>query len=425
MESYIEKDLATGVRAVYVPKGQFKTSEISVSLLTALENEETAAANALVAMLLCRSSAKYKTLTELNRYLAGLYGAELSPSIQKQGENQLLKFSITCVDDRFSLDGGSILADSLNLISELIFEPDFENGVFKESNVEGEKRLLIEKIKGEENEKRVYVLRRLQEIMFDGEPYSLSQYGTVEAVKSLTAERLTKAWKNLLKSANVLITVVGNSFNEGAICAMAEKFEATGRECKEPKKAVFVPKASDVKDVTERIDVKQGKLIMGFRVNAEPGDGKNGAIRSFCDVFGGGPYSKLFANVREKMSLCYYCSARYVRQKSYVYITSGCEEENMDKAIKEIFNQLEEIKAGNFDYEFKSSKIALTDALNAVNDAPDSLENWYVNQITDEKFVSPEESAAQNEAVTKDEIVKCADLLTLDTVFRLVAKEGE
>lgn len=143
-------------------------------------------------------------------------------------------------------------------------------------------------------------------------------------------------------------------------------------------------------------------------------------MRSFADVFGGGPYSKLFANVREKMSLCYYCSARYVRQKSFIVVQSGCEEENMDKAVSEILNQIEEIKKGNFDYEFSSSKMALTDAINSVYDAPESLEVWYTSQMADKNIKSPAESAAENKSVTKEQIMECANLISLDTVYRLV-----
>ncbi len=144
-------------------------------------------------------------------------------------------------------------------------------------------------------------------------------------------------------------------------------------------------------------------------------------MRSFADVFGGGPYSRLFTKVREEMSLCYYCSARYNRQKSFIIVQCGCEEENMEKAVSQILRQLDEIKNGNFDYEFKSSKISLTDAINSVYDAPESLENWYLSQITDDEFKAPGESAARNNAVTKEQIIECADLVTLDTIYRLVS----
>ena len=161
-------------------------------------------------------------------------------------------------------------------------------------------------------------------------------------------------------------------------------------------------------------------------MNMKPDDKLTPAMRTFCDVFGGGPYSKLFANVREKMSLCYYCSARYTKLKSYIMIQCGCNEENMDKAVHEILNQLEEIKNGNFDEEFNSSKIGLRDAILSVNDTPELIENWYSNQLTVKSIKSPEESAQENDAVTKEQVMHCATLLKLDTIYKLSApKEDE
>jgi predicted Zn-dependent peptidase len=130
--------------------------------------------------------------------------------------------------------------------------------------------------------------------------------------------------------------------------------------------------------------------------------------------------------VREKLSLCYYCSARFDRRKNCLIIQCGCEEENMDKAVNEILNQLKEIESGNFDEEFASSKIGLSDNINSVNDDSISLSSWYSTQISDSEIVSPSQSSNDNNGVTKEQVQKCASLLSLDTVYKLVStKEGE
>jgi len=421
MADFTKINVANGIDMVFVPANQFKTNEIALSLLVPL-TQETAAENALVSQLLCESCKRFKTLRELNTHLASLYGAILNPSVSKLGENQLIKLGITCIDDRFALDDKKILTECLSLLLSVLFEPNFnENGVFIENNVEVEKRLLIQKIESEENEKRSYVLRKTESIMFESEPYAVNKYGTKQAVLSATPESLKNAWEKLLKSAYVLLTVVGNASQQEIKNMLFDKFCTVARDYKKPQKAVFKPCADEVKRVTEEMEVKQGKLVMGFRVNMKPDDKLTAAMRSFCDVFGGGPYSKLFANVREKMSLCYYCSARYVRQKSFIVVQSGCEEENMDKASAEILNQIEEIKKGNFDYEFSSSKAGLSDAINSVYDAPESLEAWYTSQMADEFMKSPSESSAENNNVTKEQIIECAKLLSLDTVYKLVS----
>lgn len=420
MADFTKKNVANGIDIIFVPATQFKTNELAVSLLVPLK-KETASENALLSLLLCESCSAYKTLRELNTHLASLYGAVLSPAVSKFGENQVIKFGITCIDDRFALDDKKILTECLSLLLSILFEPNFdEKGLFTQNSVDVQKRLLIEKIESEENEKRTYVLRKTESIMFEGEPYAINRYGTKEDVSKATPESLKAAWENLLKTASVLLTVVGSASQQEVKELLLDKFSNVERDYKAPVEAVFNPVPSEIKEVKEQQAVKQGKLVMGFRVNITPDSELAPAMRSFADVFGGGPYSKLFANVREKMSLCYYCSARYVRQKSFIVVQSGCEEENMDKAVSEILNQIEEIKKGNFDYEFSSSKMALTDAINSVYDAPESLEVWYTSQMADKAFKSPAESAAENKSVTKEQIMECASLISLDTVYRLV-----
>ena len=231
--------------------------------------------------------------------------------------------------------------------------------------------------------------------------------------------------KNMLKKAKIFVTLVGDTNVDKVYNYLKDEFSAINREYETLQSSVFVPEAKEVKNYLERIDVKQGKLVMGFRVNVKPDAVLTKAMRSFCDIFGGGPYSKLFANVREKMSLCYYCSARYTRLKSYIMIQSGCLEENMDKAVNEIMHQLDVIKSGDFNEEFDSSKMALVDAVMSIGDTPEALEAWYINQITDEKVKSPSDVADEINSVTKEQIIECANLLSLDTVYKLVGSEEE
>lgn len=423
---FINKNIAQGVDLISAPASRFKTNEIAVSFALPLDAAKVSA-NALTIGLLSRKNREYPDMKSLNKKLAELYGAALSASVSKVGECQVLKLGVTALDDRFSLDGESIAFECVKLLTSLIFQPKLdENGCFYENDVASEKRILIEKIGAEMNEKRVYVLRKAEELMFEGEPYSISKYGTVSDAEKLTCEDVMAAWKNILSSSKMLVTVVGNSDFDKISQHLTECFGGVERAFSPLPSAVFVPESKSVKEKLERIDVKQGKLVLGFRVNLKPEDSLAPAMRTFCDVFGGGPYSKLFANVREKMSLCYYCSARYTRLKSYIMIQCGCNEENMDKAVNEILNQLEEIKKGNFDEELASSRLALRDALLSVNDAPEMMENWYSNQLTDSIVKSPEMSSQENNSVTKEQVQKCASLLTLDTVYKLTPeKEAE
>lgn len=422
---FVEKNIENGVSLICVNTGRFKTNEIAVSLALPLK-KETASANALMINLISRKSEEFPSLLMLNKQLAGLYGATLLAGVSKVGECQVLKLGITCLDDRFSLDGASISLDSIKLLLSMLFKPRFnEKHMFFDEDIESEKRILIEKLEAEENEKRIYILRQTEKAMFGDEPYGINRFGTIEDIRSLTAADIKNAWENALSSAKIMFTIVGNADEDKAAGCISDAFSTVNRNYSELPEAVFVPHCDKPREHMERIDVNQGKLVLGFRVNLKPDDELAAAMRSFCDIFGGGPYSKLFANVREKLSLCYYCSARYTRLKSMILIQCGCNEENMDKAVNEILNQLEIIKNGDFEEEFSSSKIGLTDAIMSVNDAPDAIEAWYTGQITDKKIKTPDESAAENNSVTMEQIKKCASLLTLDTIYKLSAPKEE
>lgn len=423
---FIKKEIAPGVDLIGVEAKRFKTNEIAVSFALPLSSE-AASANAAAVGMLSKKCKKYPDMQSLNKALAQLYGATLAATVSKIGECQVMKIGLTSLDDSFSLDGESIAFECVRLLTSLIFEPKLdESGSFSDDDTEREKRILAQKISSEENEKRTYVLRRTEELMFENEPYGINKYGTSEQVRALTAADVTAAWRNMLSNAKIRVTVVGNTDFEKITAHLTKCFADAERSFKPLPQSVFVPECTEKKERLERIDVKQGKLVIGFRVRLQPLDALTPAMRSFCDIFGGGPYSKLFANVREKMSLCYYCSASYTRLKSFIMIQSGCNEDNMDKALKEILNQLDEIKKGNFDEELASSKMALHDAITSVSDTPELLEGWYSNQLTEDAVKSPEMTAAENDAVTKQEVIKCASLLTLDTVYKLTAeKEAE
>ena len=418
---FLQKEIDSGVTLVSVPVNRFKTNEIAVCLAAPLCEEEVSA-NALLIGLLSRKSKAYPDMKALNKKLSTLYGASVLSSVSKLGEYQVLKLGITCLDDRFSLDSSSISYECTELLLSLLFEPRLdENGRFYNEDIEEEKRILLEKISSEENEKRAYALRQAESVMFKDEPYGIYKYGSPKQIKALTADDVYDAWRRLLCSARMMVSVVGNTDADKTQALISSYLSKTQRKFDGVKSAVFVPEAKEVKNETERIDVKQGKLVLGFRVNVKPDDAMTGAMRVFCDVFGGGPYSKLFANVREKMSLCYYCSARYNRLKSCIMIQCGCEEDSMDKAVNEILAQLEEIKKGSFDEEFNSSKMALCDAYASVKDSPDVIESWYEIQLLDEKIKEPQDVLNEISVVTKEQVQECAHLISLDTVYRLTA----
>ena len=425
MTDYVQKKIAPGVELLAVPAGRFKTNELAIHLAVPME-EQMAANYALAISAVSRKGKAYPDMRTLHLQLDKLYGAAISVTANKSGGCQILKMGITTLDDRFALDDEKIAEAGLELLMNLLFDPLLgEDGLFSPADIETERRVLLEKLAAEENEKRLYAVMQMQQIMFAGDPYRINPKGTKETLLAATPESVTAAWHRMLRESKMLVTVVGSTDPEAACAALRRRLEGVERAYQPMPTPHFVARCEQVKDVRESEKIRQGKLVLGFRVDMRPDDPLAPAMRSFCDVFGGGPYSKLFMNVREKMSLCYYCSARFARQNSHIFIQCGCEEENMDKAVAEILHQLEMIRNGDCKAELESSRIAMIDALDGVADTPNGQENWYAARLLDDDFRTPAQVAEETRSVTVEQLQECAGRLSLDTVYRLVAEKEE
>ncbi len=415
--------IAEGADVCFVTTDRFKTGKAHITMALPLGGD--IAAKAVLPFILRRSCRKYPDFTSLNGYLDELYGAALSAGVEKLGEAQLLKMSINAIDDRFALDGESVAENAVGLLFDLIFDPKLEDGTFTQSDVDIEKRLLAERMMSECDDKRMYSLLRCQEMMCAGEAFGKNRYGTLGDIESLTPARVFNAWQDVLQNAVIRVVVVGSSDTDRIETMLANRFKDITRT---PSKITtsFIGMADKEKYISEEQPVKQGKLVMGFRSGMASKDDYRSAMTVMTDILGGGTYSKLFSNVREKMSLCYYCSARLNREKGIMVIQSGIETANEDKAKAAILEQLEAMKSGDFSHEaFGASLLSLNETLHAYGDSPDDLCAWYSVQLLDERLKTPAERAEEFNAVTFDEVVEAANKVTLDTVFMLIGTEAD
>lgn len=410
------KKLFEGVELCSVSAEGFKTACASLSFVMPLG--EKASLFALVPNVLTRSCKDYPDVTSVERKLALLYGAEVIVDVTKNGENQILKVEVSCIDDRFSIGEESITNECLKLLFQMIFEPRLENGVFCSDDVESEKRLLAERLIAENSDKRTYAKNRCNEIMFENELYGIHRYGTVEEIEKITPASLYEAYKEMLSKSKMLVCVSGGSFSN--VEELLEKYISDDDRKAELNETLYVEECEDVKYVKEQEAVKQGKLVMGFRLGMKGEDDDYAARRVMVDLFGGSPHSKLFTVVREKMSLCYYCSAMMFRQKGVMLVQSGIESYNEEKAKTAILEQLEDIKNGNFtDDDIASSVKSLEDGFRSVSDSAESVASWFTSQVCSNKYLYPEDFIEQFKKVTREDIIKAAKAVSLDTVFML------
>lgn len=418
--------LAPGARLCAVRTGQFKTCRISVSIAAPLR-KETAAANAMLPFLLHRCCKKYPDFTTMNETLAQAYGARVSAGVEKVGEAQVMRISLTCISDRFAFDGDRVVGGCISLLCELLFHPHAENGVFSAQDVEREKRLLLERIENERNDKRTFALRRCEALMCENEAYGINRFGTPEEVERLTPQGLYQAWQALLSGGRMQFNLIGDGNVEEA--GRLLRRELAGIERMElPAGALqtqLIPQAGDLRRIEERLPVQQGKLVLGYRMGYEKMPVNISPVSVMVTVFGGSPQSLLFQNVREKLSLCYYCSARLFRQKGVMMVQSGVEFENAGRAMEEINRQLDAVRAGDFSQDdFDASVKSLADDYERVGGTPEELDDWYAYRLLEDEPAAPKALAESIRRVTREQAVEAAKQVSLDTIYLLMGEEA-
>lgn len=418
-KSFVE--IAKGVKLLCVNSDKFKTNCVKVDFYLPI-GEHLAAQNVL-ASLMGHTSKQYDTFKAFNGKIESLYGADFETGIATIGEKVRIRFSVEIPDDRFSLDGNSIAEDAVSFLIDIIQNPHCENGEFNKTATEREVRFTLENIEAEKNDKRAFAVSRLRQLMCQGEPYGIDREKLENDVKNLDGKQLYEAYVNMLETATIVVTACGSLSEE----MLKEKFTALVNEITNRNIAsldtVFIKSAEKIKYFKDEMDVNQAKLVIGLRSGMENADDSYFPFRVMTDIFGGGPYSRLFLNVREKMSLCYYCGARLLRDKGIIFIQSGIEEENYEKALDEILNQLDVMQKGEFtDEDFNSSIIALSDAFKGVEDSPVAVCTFYGSQAFDETVVSGKEYADKISAVTREQVTECAKRVTVDSVYLLAGE---
>lgn len=423
MKNITVTQVAPAVECCYVPFDKFKTAQLTVSFYLPL-SEDTASAASLLPFMLTGCGAGYEDTRALNRRLAELYGAGLSCSCDKLADMQELKLSIESLEGRYVPDGSDVFFESAKLLCGLIFDPLAADGRFDERNFAREKRLALERIEGEINDKRRFARARCEAEMCAGEPYGLAAKGTLEGVGQITAKSLYDTWQRVLSTAKVRISVVSCEPADRIFDLFTRRFAAIERTPCTLSYSRHVGR-DEVKVITEPMPVTQCKLVMGFAFDMTGDDRVSYPMMVCTDLFGGGPYSRLFANVREKLSLCYYCSASASRRKGVMLVDSGVEAANLERTYDAILEQLEVLKRGDFtDEELTASKLSFCDSLRALYDSGKSIARWYADRAFDQDPLSPDEVRERIESVTREQIIEAAASIRIDTVYRLVPEEA-
>ena len=421
--SYTTEEIKQGIKIHCIETKKFKTNLISVVITLPL-NREKVTFNSIIPAVLKRGTANLSTQEEIAKKLEEMYGAEFDCGIEKIGDNHVLKFYLETLNDNFvpKTYEENLSKIGIDLLLDIILNPLTENNRFKEEYVEAEKNNIKILIESKIDNKDAYALNRCIEEMYKEEPYGLYKYGYIEDLKNINAENLYKYYRNIISTAKIDIFFSGDINSKEIINQVKENHNIKKLEDRQAKCLIDKEQKSknkEIKNIEEKMDITQGKLVIGLDVNTKNPDSKF-PISIYNVILGESATSKLFQNVREKASLAYTARSNYVRQKSNIYIRCGIEIENFDKAIEIIKKQLEDMKNGEFTEEdLVNAKKYMISGITSVQDEQDSEITYYIGQELSEKFTTFEEYAEKIEQVTMQDVKEIANSININTIYFL------
>ncbi len=398
-----------------LPAGKFKTFSVSFNFFTEL-TEETVTKNALFPFLLKLGSNNYPDMLSVNKRLQELYGGVFECRVAKRGDLHMLSFVFEFLRPEYS--DNEQLANSLAFMKEMLTNPLVKDGGFSEEFVNREKANLTDYINGIINDKREYTTLRLVEEMFRGDSYALYEYGKVSDLENISAKDLYSSYLEILTTAPLMIFISGNLDEKQFLDTFSVLLEHERKPL--PDNKIYDRNLTSPKKVEENENLVQGKFALGFSTGVSPEDEDYYALNLLNSVFGSGPHSKLFMNVREKMSLCYYVYSRLNRLKGTMQVGIGTDKENFKKAYDAILEQLDLCKQGAIsEEEIAFSKKFIVGILKQTSDNQHNIADFYMTGILAGRVLSPEEYIEKIESLTKEDLVRVAQNITLQTEYYL------
>lgn len=412
-----------GLRVHIIPTDKYKTNTFVFRFKAPL-NEETVTERALLPYVLQSATENLPSVIRLRQYLEELYGSSLAVDVSKKGEDHIISIYVDIANEVYLHDAPPLFEKALSMLSDIVLHPATEGDGFLPSIVESEKRALLQRIEATYDDKMRYANERLIEEMCKVEPYRLSANGRKESVASITSESLYQYYQKVLAEDEMDLYIIGD-ISESAVDLVSKYFSISVRPEKE-RNVLLHKRNNEEKEVVEKQELKQSKLHIGYRTFVTYKDEDYFALQLFNGLFGGFSHSKLFVNVREKNSLAYYAASRFESHKGLLFVMSGIEAKNYEKAVEIIKEQMLAMQNGDFSAEeMHQTKSVIQNQILEAIDTPRGFVEMLYHGIISDRTRPVKEWIEGIESVTKEEIVKVAKNIELDTIYFLRGTEGE
>ncbi len=406
----------------YIDMKKLKTNVVGIYIRRPLKEEE-ASMNAVLSYVLKNGCKKFDTTLKITKQLQNLYGATLNAGVIKNGDNQVIYFDAETISDKYAPEGEKLTNELLNLLLNVIFKPLAENNSFNKDIVEREKKTLINRIDSLINDKRAYAQLRCNEEMCKGDNYALTRLGTKESALKIDEKSLYEHYEKIIASSEIDIFISGEANISEAKNVVIDFVKDVNFKQAEIPEIKIIKKSETINNVTDKLDVTQGKLSIGFTTGISAKDKDYPALVVANSIFGSGTHSKLFNNVREKLSLAYYASSSLHKFKGIMFVDAGIEFDKFEEAYEETIYQLNALKKGEIsDEELKFSKSTIINSLNSYYDDQRYMQMYALDCLYLGTNCDIEKYKTDIENVTIEDILRVSKNINENTVYFLAGK---
>lgn len=413
---YIKKE--TGAYNLhFIKTKKFKTIKIKINFKELISKEKIVYRN-MLSLILLEATKTYNTRRLIDIECENLYNIGVGAGSSISGNYQILSFNTTFLNEKYTEVGMN--EKSLQFFLDFIFNPNVTDNKFLNQAFLNAKNILKEDIESFNDIPSRYAFSKLYESMCPNTSIAYRNTGYMEDLESITVENLYEYYQELLKKDIVDIFVIGdidiNQFEE----LIKHNFKVN--TLKRNNVSHFIEQTNFKripKVVKEAKNVNQSILIVASKLKDITPFERLYVLSVYNHILGGGPDSKLFQEVREKNSLCYYITSTHTGVYNLELISAGIDLKNYEKALKLIKHEIKEMAKGNFtDEDIEKAKINAKAALKEIEDAPGGMVSIYeAHEYLGYDLL--EEREKNIDKVTKEDIMKVIKKIKMDTIFLL------
>ncbi len=305
----------------------------------------------------------------------------------------------------------------MDVIGELIVRPTLST-----DEIEGERSVIVEEIRGYQDDPTEYAQILFQTAMFGDGPLGREICGEEAGIRALPDETIRDFWRTTYRPANTVVAVAGDIDHETAVQLAANAFGTGNGTVPGFAPAPALPAGERVLD--DKRPTAQAQLVVG--VPALRRDHPDAWTLSLLNaVLGDGMSSRLFQSVREELGLAYDISSGLVdyADAGALEISAGVDPDALDDALKAIIVELVRLRDEPIPAdELERAKRYLSGGLELRMDETRHVASWIGGQeALHDRVLTVDEALVEVAAVKADDIQRLAATLVVDDGLRLAA----